>query len=57
MSEPKTYAVTVTDPNGLRVSLRIVGLADVQERIGQEFEQKVRDGLPGVNVYRGTFAP
>ena len=24
MSEPKTYAVTVTDPNGLRVSLRIV---------------------------------
>jgi hypothetical protein len=24
MSEPKTYAVNVTDPNGLRVSLRIV---------------------------------
>lgn len=37
--------------------LRIVGLADVQERIGEEFERKVRDGLSVANVYRGTFAP
>ncbi len=40
------------------LTLRIVGHADVQEKIAKEFEQKVRDGVPtGVNVYRGTFAP
>lgn len=40
------------------LTLRIVGLADVQERVAKEFEQKVRNGVPtGVNVYRGTFTP
>lgn len=39
------------------LAVRIVGLGDVTERIGQEFEKKVRDGLPGVAVYRGAFSP
>lgn len=40
-----------------RLALRIVGLSDVQEKIAQEFEAKIRDGLAGVPVYRGTFTP
>lgn len=38
--------------------LRIVGLADVAEKIGKEFEDKVRYGVPaGVDVYRGSYTP
>lgn len=40
-----------------RLMLRIVGLSDVQEKIAQEFEAKLREGLPGVPVYRGSFTP
>lgn len=40
------------------LTLRIVGLDDVTEKIGQEFEANIRDHrLPSVNVYRGTFSP
>lgn len=40
------------------LTLRIVGFADVAEKIGQEFEKRVRDGVPdSVKVYRGTFDP
>lgn len=40
------------------LTLRIVGLADIDERVGQEFEDKVRSGMPeGVSTYRGVFTP
>ncbi len=40
------------------LTLRIVGLADVAEKIGKEFEDKVRYGVPDdVAVYRGSFSP
>lgn len=39
------------------LTLRIVGLSDVFEKIGQEFESELRNRLTGVNVYRGTFTP
>lgn len=39
------------------LTLRIIGLGDVIEKIGQEFEAELRARLTGVNVYRGTFTP
>jgi len=37
--------------------LRIVGREDVDEKIAQEFETKVREGLPGLKIFRGSFTP
>lgn len=38
--------------------LRIVGYSDVAERIAQEFEEKVREGVrDNAQVFRGSFSP
>lgn len=50
-------SVQADDEKGPRLALRIVGLSDVTEQIAAEFEQKLRAGLDGVPVYRGTFTP
>jgi uncharacterized protein YfdQ (DUF2303 family) len=40
------------------LTLRIVGLDDITEKVGQEFEEKVKAAVPtSVKVYRGTFKP
>jgi uncharacterized protein YfdQ (DUF2303 family) len=40
------------------LSLRLVGLDDVKEKIAQEFETRVRDGVtPTTQVHRGVFTP
>lgn len=45
----------ITDPEAPRLVLRIVGKEKVDEAIAEEFETRVRDGLTGCDVFRGSF--
>ena len=58
--ESRTFTLRLSvraDDKAPVLALRIVGLGDVTEQIAAEFEQKLRAGLDGVPVYRGTFTP
>lgn len=58
--EPRTWNLrlsVLTEGDKPKLVLRIVGRQDVEEKIAQEFEQKVRDGLVDCVVFRGCFTP
>lgn len=58
--EDRTFNLRLSvahDDKGPLLALRIVQKSDIAEQIAKEFEEKVRSGLPSINVYRGMFTP